>query len=266
MPYQLGVGRKRNLSALLEEILPHLWRLTVILGVHFEFVIHQEGDPDWSDSEKAAWVDECTERAEKTWSRRWHIAPGLVLGQGQPRVVDVEVVLNIRQIPDTELDTWDKQHSIGGLLNTMKVFHRCPHQINVPALTLDGRVVQVKQNGIDILPNKRGVLQRATDHEVGHLLGLKGHSVCEGNEDICYGEPGTPEGNDIMGLGMVVTMKDYEIFAEIMNRIRPDWLWSVQENQSVSPSKSVLMRIPSVGGGHRWAGRGWDAVVKRRKP
>jgi hypothetical protein len=43
--------------------------------------------------------------------------------------------------------------------------------------------------------------QIAMPHELGHYIGLP-HVACDGNEDACYGPPGSYQATDMMGRGM----------------------------------------------------------------
>lgn len=71
-------------------------------------------------------------------------------------------------------------------------------------------------------PKDQTFFQTPAAHEFGHLLGLE-HIQCPGSEDRCYGV--TPENaNDIMGLGSVVSQRDYAPFLEIAKRYGKDTL------------------------------------------
>jgi hypothetical protein len=73
--------------------------------------------------------------------------------------------------------------------------------------------------------------QRPAIHEVGHIIGFN-HPVCSGNELICYGRPGTEAYKDIMGSGMNVSMRDYQPFADFLNRFESDFKWQVRPQRS----------------------------------
>ena len=63
-------------------------------------------------------------------------------------------------------------------------------------------------------PETRTFFQYTAAHEFGHLLGIP-HPHCKGNADQCYGV--TPaEAMDVMGLGSLVTKRDYAPFQKIM--------------------------------------------------
>lgn len=64
--------------------------------------------------------------------------------------------------------------------------------------------------------------QTAAAHEFGHLMGLS-HVVCSGNEDRCYGITAEQK-MDIMGIGSVVSPRDYAPFVRIMQRYGLDRL------------------------------------------
>jgi hypothetical protein len=262
MSYHRRVGRDRNLMAELEPA-PGLMRLTVILLVRYEFVIHEKNDPDWTDTEKEAWKQDFKQAAERTWSRKWYIEGTPVTGKGAGDLV--EVVLSIREIPEAELQTQQQRNAWRDFLHTFRVFHACEHNVKIKSTTIGYKLVQVRQDRVEVHATKGGGSQRQTDHEVGHLLGLK-HPICEGDEQWCYGEAGTPEGESVMGLGMTVSPRDYEVFADVMRQIKTDRYWSVFVTPKLVPPKPLLIRIPLVGGGHRWMGSGWDSAVKRRKP
>ena len=65
-------------------------------------------------------------------------------------------------------------------------------------------------------------MQITAAHEFGHLLGLS-HPHCKGNDSQCYGVT-TEEAMDVMGVGSVVSKKDYAPFVQIMERYGRDTL------------------------------------------
>jgi len=71
-------------------------------------------------------------------------------------------------------------------------------------------------------PEERSFMQITAAHEFGHLLGLS-HPHCKGNDSQCYGVT-TEEAMDVMGVGSVVSKKDYAPFVQIMERYGRDTL------------------------------------------
>ncbi len=63
-------------------------------------------------------------------------------------------------------------------------------------------------------PVERTFMQYTAAHEFGHMLGLP-HPHCAGNADQCYGVK-PEEAMDVMGLGSLVSKRDYAPFQKIM--------------------------------------------------
>ncbi len=262
--YKDFIGRFGNLWAYLEEGTPD-WVLTIHLFVKYTFVAGaHENDPDWTDEEEDAWITAFEQCAEATWSRRW-------LLEGYPpdgkNTVPLQVLLKISQSTKEKLEG-------RGRVTKITVFHdcapSCPRKKVRPITSDSGDATQLSQNSVEVrevlVEGITHSLQRASDHEVGHMLGLT-HPLCSGSEARCYGTKGTESGDDIMGLGMHVSRRDYEIFRDIIQKIRPKFnYWLILDEPAIERPIPSIRRIPLVGGGYRVESRGWDFVVKRTRP
>jgi predicted Zn-dependent protease len=99
-----------------------------------------------------------------------------------------------------------------------------------------GKTMQVKPSKLqytyrDSMGQLKTRQQRPAIHEVGHIIGYN-HPVCSGNEQRCYGAPGTEAYKSIMGAGMNVSMRSYQPFADFLNRFEKGFKWQVKPQRS----------------------------------
>jgi hypothetical protein len=78
------------------------------------------------------------------------------------------------------------------------------------------------------LNSESGTAQATAEHEFGHALGLH-HISCAGNQEECYGAKGSAAEKDIMGKGSEVSLRDYEVFEEVLNQMT-GCTWQAEES------------------------------------
>ena len=213
------------------------WVLTIELEVYYEFGIAYEGDPGWTASEINAWKRAFVHNSEQTWSRKFDLRAqiysgdtfleGLFRDEPQP-LPTVEVRVKIVEV--------DPSRGPANRIWKVRVLHDRPGpQVGVhtrySALpdTGDERIgmVMLWQSGVTCADTRYGYIQSASDHEVGHMLGLW-HPDGADNSPSSYGDtPG--ERSRIMGFGNRVTRDDYAWAKRIMDLTEPDYRWRIVE-------------------------------------
>jgi hypothetical protein len=222
------VGPSRHLTAQLSHRGAQ-WVLCVYIEVEFIFDVSYaaqlKGAKDWTEDEEEAWKEAFIKSGEATFSYRYSlqalVSRGDVSLRG-PLLVDVEVAI-------VEVDPSKMTHTG----DVFKVFvTREPLQ---GAREMEGTSrpeIQVTEGHIGMHKTSHApdwLLQKGTDHEIGHALGMA-HPRCKETELYCYGDPNDASGQDLMGMGQRVSERDYEVFAKILEEIAPGRRWIVVGN------------------------------------
>jgi hypothetical protein len=99
-----------------------------------------------------------------------------------------------------------------------------------------------------------GMQTRVIEHEFGHMLGVH-HIKCDSNRPECYGidptarEQTDPARKDVMGVGSDVSLKDYEVFAELIGRATPGCRWKPQEKSNALGTVLAILGVAALIGG-----------------
>jgi hypothetical protein len=227
------VGPSKHLTARLSHRGAQ-WVLCVYIAVEFYFSVSYaaqlKGARDWTESEMEEWKNAFIKSGEATFSYRWSLQACVAKDKASlrgPLLVDVEVVI-------VEADT-------SGMTRTADVYKvfvtRQPLEGGLESEGIFRPEIQLSEGhtGLHKTPHApEWLLQRASDHEIGHALGMV-HPRCKENNLYCYGDPKEESGQDLMGMGQHVSVKDYLVFAEILEEIAPDRHWMVVGN-SFGPS------------------------------
>lgn len=229
----------------------HWSRLEVTIPVTYRFAATEA---TWPESGRTRFKRDFERIAHQSWSRRYVVAHDSTWDPQR-----VEVIVRIAELPNAPAarlwHIWLLPFRIPGLATCVSYRYRG----QVPeGLEPDGEVrwgehvgdvalAQMTAEDIDCRETLDGFLQRGTDHEVGHMLGLQ-HPGCSRDDAPCYGRPHEPHRRRrIMGLGSRVTMGDYHWALRIMQLHDPrrDWQlvsdrWFVQEGgRRVDRSRAI---------------------------
>ena len=237
------VGPSKHLTARLSHRGAQ-WVLCVYVAVEFYFSVSDaarlKGAKNWTESEMEEWKNAFIKSGEATFSYRWSLQALLkdkASLQG-PLLVDVEVVI-------VEVDTSEMTRT----KDVYKVFViRQPLEGGLDGEGISRPEMKLSEGhtGLHKTPHApEWLLQRGSDHEIGHALGMV-HPRCKENDLYCYGDPKEESGQDLMGMGQSVSAKDYLVFAEILEEITPGRSWMVVGNsfRSGVERHPSWMRIP----------------------
>jgi len=83
---------------------------------------------------------------------------------------------------------------------------------------------------------RMGYIQRGTDHEIGHMLGLPHPNGGYGTDSSEYGDNHNERGN-VMGIGHVVRQEDYRWATRIMRAANPRYTWQLAPARSRNTSR-----------------------------
>jgi hypothetical protein len=219
--------------------------LEVRLVVHFHFRV-----PDpvprsvraWTSGEMDAWKSDFRDLVETRWSHQHPLYADFIdayrAGDAtlSPRIDPRRLTTDVPSA-DVQLrviDADDRRQSIpsGQVSHDIHIWRGV--DTGTAHASAFERVAALRENALEALESDSG-RQTAALHEVGHLLGLV-HSGCPShiqssstdlavmNLDECYGRDGA-EMSSVMGSGDTIRPRDYVIFAYIMRRLVPEWLW-----------------------------------------
>jgi len=172
-------------------------RLTLEVKIQFNFL---DAPTPWPPGRAARWQEDFIRVVTNRWSFRYLLAPTQPCPAEPCRLATAIV----RVVPVTS----DPHHVVN-------VFYDKPTGArSYVASSGPGQMYgrDVESRGRDLRRS-----QTTASHEFGHMLGL-GHVHCDTNNDDCYGVT-REESADVMGRGEIVTVRDYEPFAQIMSRI-----------------------------------------------
>ncbi len=223
--------RGRYLEYHVRRTRPRSWTLQIVVNVVYRWAFDYAGK--WDEARKARFRSAFARNASRTWSRRYSVWNGDPADGGS---VGVEVHIDVVEKPHHPNDTWqvlvyperpDRTLDAPEGFDEQPQPIRCaprfsgwPHDLPRPVRPSD----EVRRVGMcflfersveiaRVLPDDPHV-QRASDHEVGHMLGLDHPGgIC--SEDRCYGRGETR--HRIMGMGMEVTHDDYAFAPRIMH-------------------------------------------------
>ncbi|HEX8067387.1 MAG TPA: DUF4157 domain-containing protein [Thermoleophilaceae bacterium] len=182
--------------------------------------------PDrWAEEEKGPWKRRFIEVVTRRWSFRHFLVPsGACDADPCPRVMPR---LHVVDVSDPGGGPPREQPHL-----TVSVLS-APEAGSESHYTGQGPRGAEYEMGIGRISTERrerddGRHQTTVEHEMGHHLGLS-HVRCARNDPVCYGD-NRYEKADIMGEGELVSTRDYEPFAEVMNQFEPACGWRVQSS------------------------------------
>ena len=205
--------------------------LEITMRVAFQFVnVPGPLNEPWTPAKEAQWKRQFVEFVVARWSDVYVLVPdGTCASEAMS---SVRVVVNVvpDQTPPHFVVTVDNQDM--------------PAQSGVMREERQGRF-HAPDTTRHHLSNEE-TDQRVIEHEFGHMLGVH-HIRCNGNQPECYGlAPGAPrsEREDVMGVGENVSLRDYQVFADVM-RQATGCAWKPQEKSNLA---AILIGIAAVAG------------------
>lgn len=188
--------------------------LVITMRLEFQFKNSPLAEHPWTEMEKVKFKGEFIRENAERWSERYVLSPNTACPEEPMKHVSVQVI-------PVEDDA--RPHRTFAVDNSSMLEKSgvSPSE-NTGHLNIGDVAAHPK--------TESGTVQTTAEHEFGHALGLH-HISCPGNQPECYGPSGSPEEKDIMGKGSDVSIRDYEVFSEVLNDMT-GCTWHAEEKPS----------------------------------
>ena len=186
--------------------------LTITMRLSFKFVESPLADHPWTHDEQSKFKASFLRQNVERWSKRYVLVPSSPCPTEPMKKVRVAVI---------PVEDDNKPHRTFTVNNSQML-----EKSGVSPFDNTGNL-----NISDVTPHRKTESetdQTTGEHEFGHALGLH-HISCPGNQPECYGPKGSQEEKDIMGKGSDVSLRDYEVFSEVLKEMT-GCTWTAKED------------------------------------